>query len=109
MPTRDTGYIVSISRLYRTNTGGGLALTVKNKQATANSIKLYPNPAKNEIHVDAGNNIVKGVSIIDMAGKKIKALTKYDTIDVSTIPSGSYIIEIETSNDIQYKKFILSR
>ena len=95
--------------------------------ATANSvsndlpssvIKLYPNPAVNEVHVTL-NDKVSGktaLNIYDQQGRLVQATTVYkntplsvESINVHNLAAGSYVLQIV--ND-QYKsslKFVIAR
>ena len=69
---------------------------------------LYPNPAKDivKIQVPAEMTAIK-IEVFDNAGKQIAMqLSPENTIDVSNIASGLYLITI-TSNDIKTTKKLI--
>jgi len=85
-----------------------------NQLFTENSIILYPNPATNLVQVTLQNTaeIIENITIYDILGKKISLFSNIasnqSTIDVSTLSTGVYIVEIATENHLkQIKKLII--
>lgn len=73
------------------------------------SFSTYPNPAINELHIAANFNANYSYMIYDISGKLIqKNVSESDTIiDVSTLQSGLYLIQIETeTHQKSIQKFI---
>ncbi len=61
-------------------------------------IKIYPNPASTEIHIDltGSNNQIESLRIISIHGQVLKHYRKNDQIiDISTLREGVYILQIE--------------
>ena len=72
----------------------------------ANVFVVYPNPVQNVLHLQATNFInIKGVQIIDLQGKIVLEETN-DTINVSNLSKGLYIVKIATEKGTFTKKFI---
>ncbi|MDI9257899.1 T9SS type A sorting domain-containing protein [Flavobacterium sedimenticola] len=72
-----------------------------------NLISIYPNPAQNLININT-NNIIKEIAIYDLLGKRVSAtpITE-NTIDVSQLSKGIYIVEVTGDNDAVFStKFI---
>ncbi|WP_298422012.1 T9SS type A sorting domain-containing protein [uncultured Kordia sp.] len=71
-------------------------------------LSLYPNPAKNLVKIQVPNGIQDiEIEVFDNAGKKINMeLSSDNTIDVSKIASGLYLISI-ISNDIKTTKKLI--
>ncbi len=70
--------------------------------------KLYPNPAKNTVTVEADN--IKMVSFLDVTGRIIKSIecnTDNLNIDISSFPTGNYFVRIMTENHITVKNLIV--
>ncbi len=69
--------------------------------ATDNSLTIYPNPAQNNIIVDATENI-KSITILSIKGKTVKSVlgnqTKTQRIDVSTLDAGIYFVKTILTN-----------
>jgi len=72
------------------------AVSVQDAPATAaTELKVYPNPAKNVLHVSTGNAQVKyKMSIIDMNGRTHITSDIYGNaeIDIQALPAGHYIL-----------------
>ncbi len=71
-----------------------------------NALRLYPNPVKDNLKID-----FKGGSdyeLLDMNGKSIFSgnLTQSNTIQTAGLPSGIYIIRLNSGNSFVYKKVI---
>ncbi len=67
---------------------------------TPEQIKVYPNPVTNDIHVNI-NGINSTISIYDMQGILVLQTTSckdIETISMSSIPSGMYIVEVSQEN-----------
>ncbi|MFI1772005.1 glycosyl hydrolase 53 family protein [Thalassobellus citreus] len=80
------------------------------KKKTPKKIKIYPNPVGNIINIQNSNDeIIKSLKITDILGKAVfvdvKAVGR-NTIDVSNLSSGIYILSIKTEDRIQQVKFI---
>ena len=70
------------------------------------NLKVYPNPASNQILIDSNNQYIR-VLIIDVMGKIVKIVTPSDNIiDVSGLIKGVYFLKIETSKGVLSTKFI---
>ncbi len=71
-----------------------------------NTLKVYPNPAKNIVFVESPFEI-KQVTIVDMVGENVLH-TKYNrqkiTLNVSRLREGIYILRIDSGNGIYFKK-----
>ncbi|SHE50531.1 T9SS type A sorting domain-containing protein [Chryseobacterium sp. OV279] len=76
------------------------------KQAASDSFKIYPNPTGDFINIQTGDEVVS-VSIYNASGQRIINLEgKAKKIDVQSIPSGMYLLEIKTKNKVVTEKFI---
>lgn len=70
--------------------------------ATNNNIKIYPNPAKNIVHIGINEQTGKAV-MYDMSGRMVaeKQLSMGDnTLQVDNLSSGSYMLNIITDENI---------
>jgi hypothetical protein len=72
---------------------------------TLDSVKIYPNPAKNILNFEGFNSASIEVTIFDILGKNVltKSLNTNETLDVSQLVSGIYSI---TVNGTFASKFI---
>jgi uncharacterized delta-60 repeat protein len=72
----------------------------------ANAFVIYPNPAQNVLHLQSNNfTTIKAVKIYDLQGKVVLQDTN-DTINVSNLAKGLYIVKIATEEGEVTKKFI---
>lgn len=73
-------------------------------------IQIYPNPAENFISIaNQSEWSIDKVSIYAINGSKVKEVNSFNnnqTIDVSTLQSGLYLISIQTNNQTLNYKFL---
>ncbi len=83
---------------------GAPALNVK--QIPTNNVKVYPNPASGIIRIslNSGEQLTN-CSVLSLTGKKLLT-SKSETIDVSSLPPGVYLIEIQTDKDVYLQKIV---
>lgn len=78
--------------------------------ATDNKVTIFPNPARNSIQLIVEKLSGEGQIIItDIYGKKVKAIPLYTTnnfIDISTLSSGLYILNVITTDGVATQKLI---
>ncbi|MFC2132536.1 CotH kinase family protein, partial [Bacteroidota bacterium] len=75
-----------------------------------NEIKIYPQPAKDKLFVEAGDDISE-IVIYNMQGQKLKYISglqeKRYNLDVSSLISGMYVIQLRMAGMVAVsKKFI---
>lgn len=71
---------------------------------------VYPNPVEDVVSVMAGNDITS-VAIYDMYGKVVREVSPNNTsvrIRVEDLPSGIYMLRVQTSGQVFSKKIIKS-
>ena len=62
----------------------------------ANStISMYPNPAIDRINIDVPGNLNYSANLYDLNGRVIMSTTNKSVIEISNLPLGMYLIEIE--------------
>lgn len=78
-------------------------ITIDNGTGISNdltqNVKLYPNPATNQITVEAEG--LKSVSVLDMLGKVVFTLeagANKETIDISSLGKANYFVKIVTAD-----------
>lgn len=70
-------------------------------------VKVYPNPAAEKLSVSGVANSHFDYSIISFSGKTIKkGSSTVETIEISDLKPGNYIIKIKDNNSVYYSKFI---
>ncbi len=79
---------------------------------TATEIKLYPNPAKEEINIPVpGINTTFDIKLVDMQGKVVYAGSERNThgvlrVDISSYPPGLYHIQLHGEQMVYYGRFV---
>lgn len=74
------------------------------------SIKIYPNPAKNILHIEMPNQSKDfSVEITDMTGKLVLKTENQNEINISGIDSGNYIATISFKGEKISKKIIIKK
>ena len=71
-------------------------------------VSLYPNPTSNRLNISAADTI-KNAEIYNLLGKRVMSLNINNTsesIDVSNLASGIYLIKYEVNNAVGTSKFI---
>ena len=70
------------------------------------AISLYPNPSTNEVHIQLPSNVlINTVTLFNSLGKKVLEKNSLD-FSVSSLSSGLYFVQIETSEGTFHKKII---
>lgn len=68
---------------------------------------VYPNPARNVLNINPSYNVNSTYRIIDLNGKQIlKGRMLNNSIDVSTLKNGIYLIELSDEEETFMQKFI---
>ncbi len=84
----------------------GAASAIKEQLLSNGEVLVYPNPARNIINIES-NNEIKEVVVYNLLGQKIKQYhSAVNTIDISDIANGIYVINITTDKGVTTKKFI---
>ncbi len=84
--------------------------TLSRKKQSLNEFKVYPNPVANTLEIINASNISSTINIYSISGKKVLSNIRKDMvnsqIDVSSLNSGIYIVELENELGTTYKKII---
>lgn len=85
-------------------------LNVQDFQQSGKSIKVYPNPAYDYIHVATNSNKAR-FKIIDMVGKEVLSgsLNSSNEINISEIKCGAYIVFIQFDKKVLTTKLLINR
>ena len=71
------------------------------------NFKIFPNPASNKLFIFTENGLIKNFVVYSISGKKvIETINKTNSIDVSGLSKGMYLIEISSGDSKVFKKFI---
>ncbi len=71
---------------------GNLNLSVSDASVKS-ALKVYPNPAADIVTVKA-EKAIKGVTVIDLTGKKVQSFKADEQINVSRLAKGVYILQV---------------
>lgn len=72
-----------------------------------NEIQLYPNPTSGEVRIETPSAIsIQQLSVINMQGQVVLAYSNQSFLDLSSLPSGVYIAQIETNAGIVEKLLV---
>lgn len=116
---------INDSNIFAGTNGGGVwkrALSemvgIEETNNNENNIAVYPNPATDKIQVISKQYSVSSIEIYNLLGEKIYSspvtdnlslITDYRspiTIDVSSFPSGVYVVKVKTEKGVWVKKFV---
>ena len=71
----------------------------------SSGISIYPNPVKNTLHIaDLNDNTIQNITIFDQMGRQILL---QNTLDVSALSSGVYIIQVVLDSGVFSDRFIV--
>lgn len=62
---------------------------------------LYPNPVTNELNISLDNGMIESIDIYTVVGQLVKSIKgNSNTIDLSNLSNGNYLIKIQTNEGI---------
>jgi hypothetical protein len=77
-----------------------------NEQTNTSNLSIYPNPVNYQLTINSEDKIGT-IVILDVMGKTVKTITSSsNTIDVSELTNGMYLLQISTDNGLVSTKFI---
>ena len=105
-------------RVYPQNNANGGSFGIDNVvliQGTSASIKqdnidglaIYPNPANDVINITSNGIGVKAVTIFDLVGKKVIETSTNQTINVSSLKAGIYLVNIKQDGKSATRKLVI--
>ncbi|PVW17419.1 T9SS type A sorting domain-containing protein [Marixanthomonas spongiae] len=101
-----------VFELYITDQDGNLAvyrdtplLSVPKQEELR--VSIYPNPVKDQLFFKKAGNPIQSVSIVNLNGQKVLEFQNLpETIDISSLSSGVYFVEITSEDGSSVQKFI---
>jgi hypothetical protein len=104
--------IVTASATDGSNIEATKSITITNQgvgitENTLPTIELYPNPATTSIYIKSSSK-VNNLSLMDMSGKIIYAITNLPNMDLSSYANGFYLLKIETEKGSLIKKIVIN-
>jgi hypothetical protein len=55
--------------------------------------KVFPNPSSDQVHINGGRDSYDKIVLRDMLGTFVNEFNQSDVLDVSSIPSGVYLLQ----------------
>jgi len=87
-------------------TVSGTSLSVKENNIA--SLKIYPNPVTNgKFSISTDSNTEKTVAIFDVLGKQVVNTKVLETVNVSNLKSGVYIVKITEEGKTATRKLVI--
>lgn len=80
--------------------------SLSSESYTQNKIKVHPNPVSDLLYFDANTTIEK-IIVFDLSGRKIMEQNQVNTISVSNLQKGNYILKIFSDKGVQTEKIIV--
>jgi pectate lyase len=91
----------STTDLYYIKTSYNISSLGLAKIAQSQKLTLYPNPANNQLYIDTSDQKIENVAIYNLTGALVKMVSyATESIDVSDLKTGNYIVKITTDQNI---------
>ncbi len=75
-------------------------------ELTDQQFSIYPNPADDYIKFSSHMGKIKNIEILDVLGKTYRTTSQNNQIDVSFLPTGNYLLRLQTEKLTGIKHFI---
>ncbi|BDS10819.1 choice-of-anchor tandem repeat GloVer-containing protein [Aureispira anguillae] len=72
----------------------------------AAQIHTFPNPSADELTIDAPNLIIEAIHVLDYSGKRIKSYSPSKQLNITDLPAGAYLLQLETQKGQVSSPFI---
>jgi hypothetical protein len=70
-------------------------------------VKLFPNPVINELSIQIPNATVERIELYDLNGRLVLSFDKSETINISQVNTGIYVVKIQDSkNIVRFQKIV---
>lgn len=87
-----------------TNSGDGSHVGIADAEPVV-EFSVYPNPASNYLTISGANGL-REVSVIDVTGRTVVTLGATNTIDISSLAAGVYMVRVATEQGVGMQKFV---
>lgn len=71
-----------------------------------NGIQIFPNPVREKLNIDIGKEKANTICIYNLFGKLIRKEKYQHGLDVSELPSGTYLVAMQTDKEVEWRKFL---
>ena len=81
---------------------------LSNDQFDKNELKYYPNPVDDVLTISYSETITQ-IEVFDLLGKRVKTIQTNENevkVDLSNLPSGTYLVQLKTDTKQQFVKII---
>jgi hypothetical protein len=88
--------------------GGISAIKYPENSDFLKNLRIFPNPASHFININNSSNKIVEISVLSLAGSLFSTQKAHRncTIDISCIPSGAFVLILQTENEV-IRKIIL--
>lgn len=86
-----------------TSTGDGSHVGIEDVDNV--SFSIYPNPATDRLTIES-SEAVREINIIDMTGRTVMTLGAENSVNVSSLAAGVYVVRVATANGVGMQKFV---
>jgi hypothetical protein len=83
--------------------------SLSTKSFAANTVKMYPNPAKGFVNFSSTSNEVLDVAVYDMLGKQVlRANAVQSQLNISSLNPGMYFVNMTQGSNVSTKKLLVN-
>ncbi|MFA7650554.1 MAG: T9SS type A sorting domain-containing protein [Flavobacteriaceae bacterium] len=83
------------------------ACALNTQSFTQNKISIYPNPVSDMLYFETADSVIEKAIIFDLSGRKILEQNQVNTISVSDLQKGNYILKIFSDKGVQTEKVVV--
>ena len=76
-----------------------------NEYNEINIIKVFPNPVENTLFI-SGNSQYYDIEIFNLLGQKVNSKLRSNSVDMSSLEDGIYLLKINDNGNVYSKKII---
>lgn len=106
--TENIGYAVGMNGTIIKTTNGGVGIA---DYPVSQGFSIYPNPCTDHFQIDFRKEFTDPamLNIYNIAGKNVQQtqITHNESVDVSNIQAGTYLIEVQTERESAYQMLII--
>ena len=87
------------------------ACTGISEQTELSGVLLYPNPVKDQLHLQYSNSSLVTYKIYDLLGRELLKgeFSHEKEIDLSVFANGTYVIKLESEGAPVFKKLVVEK
>ncbi len=81
----------------------------EHKKTKLKQVRFYPNPTNGTLQIDSGENPINNWKVFDLQGRVVLQGQKNNTIDMGSLSSGTYVVQVLLENGEQGQELILKK